>query len=43
MSLLIGFARERMVPHKCPRFVEFRESLPKGPQGKVLKRELRDQ
>lgn len=32
---------ERLARYKCPRTIEFRESLPKTPIGKVLKRELR--
>jgi long-chain acyl-CoA synthetase len=33
--------REQFASYKYPRAVEFRESLPVGPTGKVLKRELR--
>ena len=38
---LIAFCKERMAAYKYPRSVEFRETLPKGPTGKVLKKELR--
>ncbi len=38
---LIAFARERLAAYKYPRIVEFVEMLPKGPTGKILKRELR--
>ncbi|HUF48008.1 MAG TPA: long-chain fatty acid--CoA ligase [Vicinamibacterales bacterium] len=38
---LAAFSRERMAAYKYPRHVEFRESLPLGPTGKVLKRALR--
>ena len=37
---LIDFTRSRLAAYKYPRTVEFRESLPKGPSGKILKREL---
>ena len=39
---LVGWARERLGGHKYPRRVEVVESLPLGPSGKVLKRELRE-
>jgi long-chain acyl-CoA synthetase len=35
------WCKERLAAYKYPRFVEFSESLPKGPTGKILKRELR--
>jgi long-chain acyl-CoA synthetase len=35
-----AWAREDMAAHKYPRLVEIRDSLPLGPTGKVLKREL---
>lgn len=38
---IIVWARENMAKHKYPRVVEFVESFPLGPSGKVLKRELR--
>ena len=38
---LVAFARERLAAYKYPRIVEFVEALPKGPTGKILKRELR--
>ncbi|MBW2279580.1 MAG: long-chain fatty acid--CoA ligase [Deltaproteobacteria bacterium] len=38
---LIAFARERLAAYKYPRIVEFVAELPKGPTGKILKRELR--
>jgi acyl-CoA synthetase (AMP-forming)/AMP-acid ligase II len=37
---IIAFCRERLAEYKCPKTVRFVESLPKGPTGKVLKREL---
>ena len=41
-SELIAFCKERLVAFKYPRIVEIVEALPKGPTGKILKRELRD-
>jgi long-chain acyl-CoA synthetase len=38
---VIAFCKERLAAYKYPRIVEFAESLPKGPTGKILKRELR--
>ncbi|MCH2172629.1 long-chain fatty acid--CoA ligase [Myxococcota bacterium] len=38
---LIDYCRERVAAYKYPRIVEFIDSLPKGPTGKILKRELR--
>ena len=38
---VIAFCKERLAAYKYPRIVEFSEGLPKGPTGKVLKRELR--
>ena len=39
---IIDFCKEHLSPHKVPKFVEFRESLPKSATGKVLKKELKD-
>jgi long-chain acyl-CoA synthetase len=38
---LIAYCKDRMAAFKYPREVEFRDTLPKGPTGKILKRELR--
>jgi long-chain acyl-CoA synthetase len=38
---IIAWARDEMASFKYPRVVEFRDALPIGPTGKVLKRELR--
>jgi long-chain acyl-CoA synthetase len=38
---VIAFCRERLAAYKYPRLVEFRDALPKGPTGKILKRELK--
>ncbi|MCA1592648.1 MAG: AMP-binding protein, partial [Acidobacteria bacterium] len=37
---IVEFCRARLADYKCPKFVRFAKSLPKGPTGKVLKREL---
>ncbi len=39
---IIDFVRDRIAKYKAPRIVEFVESLPQGPTGKILKRVLRD-
>lgn len=38
---IIDFCTDRLAPYKRPRSVEFAESLPKNPTGKILKRVLR--
>jgi len=38
---LIAFCKERLAAYKYPRVVVVIEALPKGPTGKILKRELR--
>jgi len=38
---LIQHCRQRLAHYKCPRSVEFFESLPKTSTGKILKRDLR--
>lgn len=40
---LIEFCRDKLARFKTPRKVVFRESLPRNPTGKVLKRKLRAQ
>jgi long-chain acyl-CoA synthetase len=37
---LISFCRERLADYKCPKKIHFVEDIPKGPTGKLLKREL---
>jgi long-chain acyl-CoA synthetase len=37
---ILGFCRERLADFKCPKSIEFLDSIPKGPTGKLLKREL---
>lgn len=38
---LIAFCKEKLSAYKYPRSIAFMDSLPKGPSGKILKRELR--
>jgi len=38
---LRSFCREQLTAYKVPRFVEFRDELPKSNVGKILRRELR--
>jgi long-chain acyl-CoA synthetase len=38
---LIAYCKEHLAAYKYPRLIEFRAELPKGPTGKILKRELR--
>jgi fatty-acyl-CoA synthase len=40
-SELLEFSRSHLAHYKCPRAVEFVESLPKTGTGKILKRDLR--
>jgi long-chain acyl-CoA synthetase len=40
---IIQFCQERMAPYKRPHSVEFRETLPMTPVGKILRRVLRDE
>jgi long-chain acyl-CoA synthetase len=37
---IVEFCRSHLADFKCPKSVHFAEALPKGPTGKVLKREL---
>jgi long-chain acyl-CoA synthetase len=37
---LISFCRERLADYKCPKVVRIISEIPKGPTGKLLKREL---
>ena len=43
-GLITGFNRkaEQLTGYKKPRFIEFRDELPKSNVGKILRRELRD-
>ena len=37
-----AFCEANLTGYKRPRYVEFRDELPKTPVGKILRRELRD-
>ena len=39
---VISYCRKKLADYKVPKHVEFRESLPKTPTGKILKRDLRN-
>ena len=39
---IIDYVRNCIAKFKAPRYVEFVESLPQGPTGKILKRELKE-
>jgi long-chain acyl-CoA synthetase len=39
---LIAWSRERLAGYKRPRTVDFVDSIPRNPSGKILKRELRE-
>jgi len=39
---ILDFCKEHLSPYKIPKFVEFKDSLPKSATGKVLRKELRD-
>ena len=39
----IAFTREHLSTIKCPRVIDFRDELPREPNGKLLKRLLRDE
>jgi long-chain acyl-CoA synthetase len=38
---IMAYCKEKLAAYKYPRFIEFRDSLPKTATGKILKRELR--
>ena len=40
-SEIIAFCKAHLASYKAPKSVEFIESLPKSPQGKILKKEIR--
>ena len=39
--MIIAWLRERLAHYKCPKSVDFVDSLPRNPSGKLLKRVLR--
>jgi acyl-CoA synthetase (AMP-forming)/AMP-acid ligase II len=40
---IIRFCKAHIAHYKAPKGVDFVESLPKSPQGKILKKEIRKQ
>ncbi|MUK88839.1 long-chain-fatty-acid--CoA ligase [Ornithinibacillus sp. L9] len=40
---VIDYCKQKLSSFKVPKYVDFTDSLPKNPSGKVLKRSLRDQ
>ncbi len=39
---IIAYCREQLAHYKCPTSVDFVESIPRNPSGKILKRQLRE-
>jgi long-chain acyl-CoA synthetase len=39
---VMAHCRRNLTPYKCPKYVEFRNELPKSPIGKVLRKQLRE-
>ena len=39
---IIDFCKDKLARYKAPKSVEFVDTIPKNPSGKILKRELRD-
>ena len=40
---LLAHCREQLTGYKIPKYIEFRNELPKTNVGKILRRELRDE
>lgn len=40
---LMGYCKEQLTGYKKPKYIEFRNELPKSNVGKILRRELRDE
>lgn len=40
---LMSYCKEQLTAYKKPKYIEFREELPKSNVGKILRRELRDE
>ena len=39
---ILGFCEGRLAKYKCPRSIDFTDSMPRDPNGKLYKRKLRD-
>ena len=37
---IVSFCRQQLADYKCPKTIRFVKEIPKGPTGKLLKREL---
>lgn len=42
-AALIAWARDRIAAYKAPKTIDFRDSLPRNPSGKILRRVLREE
>lgn len=42
VETLIAYCKDNLTGYKRPKYIEFRDELPKTPVGKILRRELRD-
>jgi len=42
VEALSAYCKENLTGYKRPKYIEFRDELPKTPVGKILRRELRD-
>jgi long-chain acyl-CoA synthetase len=42
-SELLRWCRDKLAPYKVPKYIEFRDMLPKSKVGKLLRREIRDE
>ncbi|MBI4798312.1 MAG: AMP-binding protein [Desulfarculus sp.] len=40
---LLAWAKDKMAAYKCPRFIEFRDEVPKSGTGKLMRRILREE
>lgn len=40
---IINFCKDKLAPYKVPKFVEFREAIPKSAVGKILRKILREE
>ena len=41
-SEILAYCQKNLAKYKCPKSVEFIESMPRDPNGKLMKRKLRD-
>ena len=43
VETMAEFCKEQLTAYKKPKYIEFRNELPKSNVGKILRRELRDE